>query len=262
MSDVVVAGAGRTGILVSRMRAERGIGVTLVERLPAPGGQEPETDAAQLARAASRAGVRMMLGTLAAEFRQGQVHTLGVEGAVTLSADALVVATGSRPQTRAELGIAGERGAGVMPGSATRHLLDSGVLLGRHPLVIGDGHLAEELCSALGSAGAITVTSVRAGSDGVDPWPGTNTFTDARVLSVHGFPRVNRAVVSQGDRLTHVHADAVILAASRVAMRNIEGAVFGGPHAVECFSLAEPKTFDNAEAAAMQACEQTMLTLR
>lgn len=93
MSDVVVAGAGRTGILVSRMLAERGIGVTLVERLPAPGGQEPETDAAQLARAASRAGVRMMLGTLAAEFRQGQVHTLGVEGAVTLSADALVVAT-------------------------------------------------------------------------------------------------------------------------------------------------------------------------
>jgi len=79
---------------------------------------------------------------------------------------------------------------------------------------------------------------------------------------VHGFPRVNRAVVSQGDRLTHVHADAVILAASRVAMRNIEGAVFGGPHVVECFSLAEPKTFDNAEAAAMQACEQTMLTLR
>ena len=77
MSDVVVAGAGRTGILVSRMLAERGIGVTLVERLPAPGGQEPETDAAQLARAASRAGVRMMLGTLAAEFRQGQVHTLG-----------------------------------------------------------------------------------------------------------------------------------------------------------------------------------------
>jgi len=150
VSDVVVAGAGRTGILVSRMLAERGIGVTLVERLPAPGGQEPETDAAQLARAASRAGVRMMLGTLAAEFRQGQVHTLGVEGAVTLSADALVVATGSRPQTRAELGIAGERGAGVMPGSATRHLLDSGVLLGRHPLVIGDGHLAEELCSALG----------------------------------------------------------------------------------------------------------------
>ena len=42
MSDVVVAGAGRTGILVSRMLAERGIGVTLVERLPAPGGQEPE----------------------------------------------------------------------------------------------------------------------------------------------------------------------------------------------------------------------------
>ena len=77
MSDVVVAGAGRTGILVSRMLAERGIGVTLVERLPAPGGQEPETDAAQLARAASRAGVRMMLAMFARPAPEGGDALIG-----------------------------------------------------------------------------------------------------------------------------------------------------------------------------------------
>ncbi len=260
MSEVLVAGAGRSGMLVSRMLAERGVAVTLVERLPAPGGQEPESDAVRLAASASRAGVRMMLGTLAAEFRGGFVHTLGVEGAAALPAQVIVVATGSRPRTRAELEIAGERGAGVLPGSVTHHLLDSGVLPGRHPLVIGDGRLAEKLCADLDHAGAVTVTSVRAETELV-PWPGTITYADAQVLSVHGFPRVNRAVVAQSGRLTEVHSDAVILAAGRVAMRNIEGAVFGSPRVIECFDLTEPKSRASAELAAMRACEQVMVTL-
>lgn len=258
----MVAGAGRSGILVSRMLAERGVDVTLVERLPAPGGQEPEPDTVGLAGSASRAGVRMMLGTLAAEFREGFVHTLGVKGAAALPAEAIVVATGSRPWTRAELGIAGERGAGILPGSVTHHLLESGVLPGRHPLVIGDGRLAEKLCADLDHAGAVTVTSVRAGTKLADRWPGTITYTGAQVLSVHGFPRVNRAVVAQGDRLTQVHSDAVILAAGRLAMRNIEGAVFASPRVIECFDLAQPKSHAGAELAARRACEQVMVALR
>jgi hypothetical protein len=257
--EVVVAGAGRSGLLVARILAEEGLGVTMVERLPAPGGQEPEPDAESLAAAATDAGVGWRLGTLALERVPDAVRTLGTEGAESLAAAVLVLATGTRPATRAELGIVGDRGAGVLPGSVAHHYLDSGVLPGREPLVVGDGQLAHELCAQLVRSGARRVTRVHSGP--LPPTPAGTTFGDATVEAVHGFPRVTGATVRQGERITRVAVDAVLLASGRVPMRNVEGALFGSDTVVECFSSADPKTHDDAVETAARACEQALMAV-
>src|SRR5579864_9359188 len=139
VSRVVVVGGGQSGLHAAAMLGAAAH-VKLVERLPDAGGQEPErphTD--ELAAGASRAGAVLKLATCAVSWSGAVLTTLGVEGASELEADALVIATGSRPATRGELGIGGDRCAGVLPVSAAVHLTRSGVLVGRRPAVLGGG---------------------------------------------------------------------------------------------------------------------------
>lgn len=261
MRSVVIAGAGRSGLHAARMLAAAGVEVTVVERLPEPGGQEPERDARSLAKAATRAGARLVCGTLAAEFDDAGVRILGVDGTAVLPAQALVLATGSRPSTRAELGIQGDRGAGLLPGPVAHHYLDSGVLPGRHPLVVGDGQLAEHLCHQLRRAGAVEICSVRSTTVTAD-WPVTRTVAPARLLSVHGFPRLTSAVVSREGENVRIQTDAVLLASGRVPMRNVEGAVLPGPRVVDCFSSADPKSDQDATSTAEVATRRVLDLLR
>jgi thioredoxin reductase len=259
MPDVVIAGAGRSGLLTARALAEQALHVTIVERLPAPGGQEPDPEAAALARSAERAGAQWRFGTIALRRRRETLATLGVDGSHTLQARVLVLATGTRPSTRAELHIVGDRGAGVLPGSVAHHYLDAGVLPGWNPLVVGSGQLAHELCEQLARGGAKRITRVMPGSalgSGEDV-----VFDNARVVAVHGFPRVTSATVRQGDRITRVVTDAVLLAEGRVPMRNIEGALVAGDGIVECFSSHDPKTQADAAATAEAACQQVLAAL-
>ncbi len=242
MTDVLVAGSGRCGVHTARLLADSGLKVMVVERLPQTGGQEPEDDARAMERAATRAGVEFLLGTLAVSYRDGIVHTLGIEGARSVNVRALVLATGTRPQTRAELAIAGDRGAGVVPGSAALHFLDSGLLLGRNPVVIGHGELALHLSHKLLSKGAHSVVSVselpRQGT-----WPeGVQSYENARVGAVRGFPRVHTAEIVGNGTCHEIITDAVILASGRIPMRNIEGAIHPGPTIYDCFSTDDPKT--------------------
>lgn len=245
MTDVVVAGSGRCGLHVARMLADAGLEVTVVERLPQVGGQEPERDARTLERAARRAGVTFMLGTLVVSYDDGVVQTLGIDGAQMLRVRALVLATGTRPQTRAELGIGGDRGAGVTPGSAAVHFLDSGLLLGRNPIVVGNGELAHHLCDALLHKGAHRVLSVADGPR-IGDWPGVTAMDNARVVRINGFPRVGSAVVATGDGAQEIVTDAVILASGRIPMRNVEGALFPGDSIYDCFGERDPKTDEEA----------------
>ena len=104
MSSVVVAGSGQRGLICAAKLAAAGMDVVVVERLPHPGGQEPERTTERLAKAARQAGARFVLGTLAVQYDGTVVDVLGVDGAGSLPCNVLVVATGSRPATRAELG--------------------------------------------------------------------------------------------------------------------------------------------------------------
>jgi D-hydroxyproline dehydrogenase subunit alpha len=255
MSEVAVVGSGRSGLLCAEGLARQGLKTLLIERLPAAGGQEPEPHIGRLARQVRDAGVRFKLGTTAVRWRAGQLETLGVDGAEREPFGVLVVATGTRPATRAELGISGDRCAGVVPGSVALHIVASGVLLGKSPLVLGGGQLAAECASLLLRAGSHRMTVVA--PDGVRcAFPaGVELHSGWMVRSVHGKGRVSAVTLSApGETLV---CDAVILAHERRPARNIEGAVFAGEGVVFCQSTADPKSESDArrvaEAAAAEA---------
>jgi len=263
VSDVTVVGAGRTGLLAARTLAEAGARVTLVERLPAPGGQEPERDTAtRLAEHARRAGVRLRLGTLAVRWDGERLDVLGVDGADRLYSGALVIATGTRPATRGELGIAGDRFAGVVPGSAALHLTESGVLLGHRPIVLGGGSLAASCVRALAAARADHVTVVA--PDGVldaGAARADSVLDGWCVESALGSPRVTAVTIACDGCRERLAADALVLAHRRVPMRNVEGAVRDGPGVVFCHSSADPKTLQDAAAAAERGVRDVLRPL-
>lgn len=254
MPDVAVVGSGQSGLIVSRLLGDQSIRVALIERLPALGGQEPErplTD--QLAAEAAASGVVFQQGTVAVRWDGKTLVTLGVEGAACLRCDALVVATGTRPATRGELGIAGDRCAGIVPGSAAVHLTESGVLLGYRPAVVGGGQLAVRCVTLLRRAGAKDVTLIAPNGLNLEPVEATRVLRGWRVVSAHGSSRLSMLIVERDGERDRISADALLLAAERVPMRNIEGAILEAPGVVFCHSRADPKDTDDSMAAAREA---------
>lgn len=268
--------------------AAAGVDVTVVERLPHPGGQEPERSAGRLAKAAGRAGARFALGTLAVQYDGANVEVLGVDGAAVLPCDALIVATGSRPATRAELGITGDRCAGVLPGSAALHLTQAGVLLGHRPLIAGSGAFAVHCALVQLAAGASAVTmTLPGGAPAQAKMPsGVTVFAGYRVASVHGTARVEVAVLHReceysdgqggaGDQVAHagtgpgrhgdgqfrIPVDALILAAEMQPMRNIEGAISERDGVFFCQPDGERRGERAARAAVAATCRQVLAAL-
>jgi thioredoxin reductase len=262
LTDVVVVGAGQCGLLAARSLASDWR-VVLVERLPAAGGQEPEhpgTD--ELYDECVRRGVCALFGTLAVRYTGSAAQVLGVAGADEITCGALVVATGTRPSTRAEMGIGGDRAAGILPGPAALHLTDSGVLLGRRPVVLGRGQLAVRCADRLVEGGASAVTLVAAEPPTCAPAPGVRIVVGWRPRSIHGNPRVSSIDLQRDGNSVRLQSDAVILADGRIPMRNVEGAVGPAPGVVFCQSRADPKQFSDArrcaEAAARSARSMLM----
>ncbi len=257
MSSVAVVGAGQCGLLVACRLARNGLAVTVVERLPAPGGQEPEHPLIdRLAADAHRAGATMLLGTMAVAWSPGRLQTLGVDGARALPCRALVLAAGTRPLTRAEMGISGDRCAGVVPGSAAVHLITAGVLLGRSPAVVGGGQLAAHCCELLVRAGAERVSLIA--DEVITDLPDALSYVGWRAQEIHGGPRVHAMTIERGEERQAIATDAVILAAGRAPMHNVEGAVRPTPGVIGCYSRADPKRLEDAERTALQAASETM----
>jgi pyruvate/2-oxoglutarate dehydrogenase complex dihydrolipoamide dehydrogenase (E3) component len=254
LPDVVVVGAGRSGLAAASALVADGFAVGVVERLPVAGGQEPERETrAAWAELVRSAGLAARFGSTAVAWDGGRLLTLGVDGAQRLAAAVLVVATGTRPATRGELGIAGDRCAGVVPGTAALHLVESGVLLGRRPVVYGAGTLAASCARLLGRAGA-DVTLLAPGANGVVPdADGIAIRTNATVTAVRGRARVTAVELTSGRGAEALPADALVLAHGRVPMRNIEGAVTDASGAVACHSGADPKSERDAAAQARAA---------
>jgi pyruvate/2-oxoglutarate dehydrogenase complex dihydrolipoamide dehydrogenase (E3) component len=261
MSSVVVAGAGQRGLLCAAELASAGVQVSVVERLPHPGGQEPEPSTGRLAKAATRAGARLLLGTLAVQFDGGAVDVLGVDGAGRLGCDALVVATGSRPSTRAELGITGDRCAGVLPGSAALHLTQAGVLLGHRPLIAGSGAVGLHCAQMQLAAGASEVLMTMPADSPLVTSAGVRVFPGYRVSSVHGTARVEVAVLRNERESVRVPADALILAADMRPMRNIEGAIEERDGVLFCQPEGEARGEEPARAAASATCSFLLAVL-
>jgi D-hydroxyproline dehydrogenase subunit alpha len=232
--------------------ARAGASVTVVERLSVPGGREPERPAGELAGSAARSGVRLLLDTLAVRFGGAFVEVLGAGGAGRLPCDTLVVATGSRPASRAELRIDGDRCAGVVPGPAALRLTRAGVLLGHRPLIAGSGEFALRCARQQLTAGASAVSLTMPAGARRAPGAGIRVFAGYRVVSVHGTVRVDRAVLRDEQESVQVQADALILAAGLRPLRNIEGALEQRAGVFFCQPDREDEGVRGAETAASE----------
>lgn len=259
MSDVIVAGAGRCGLRIARSLTRRALSVTLVERLPACGGQEPEhPEVDALVEEAAGSGASVMTGTTAIGWSGTSLSTLGVQGAVRLSASVLVVATGSRPATQGELMIAGDRCAGILPGSAALHLMESGVLPGNTPAVLGGGSLARSCARVLAHAGVHSIAFIAPDGLSFTPRAHDRVFSGWSVHTIHGAARLAAVTIAEGERRERVLADALILAHRRIPMCNIEGAVTPGEGIVFCQTTSDPKRDDDVEAAVARAVDEVV----
>jgi NADPH-dependent 2,4-dienoyl-CoA reductase/sulfur reductase-like enzyme len=224
---VAVVGAGLSG-LSAALELAASARVTIVDRLPATGGATGWEDASvrRLTADCQRAGVEPLLGATALRW-EGRRLLVASPGRIRwLPFDHVVVATGCRPATRAELQLAGSRAAGVYSALVAIHLLEAGAMLGRRAALVGVNRWAERAAHHLHAQGANVAVVSRI--DESRPtyadawWPGWEA------TEVTGHPRITHlSVQHRAARLT-VACDAVVLAADPRPLRNIDGALDEG----------------------------------
>jgi len=225
---VLVIGTGLTGLSAASELAQFGP-VTVVERLPAPGGQAgfESPEVRRLFAECAAEGVRFVLGSTALRWSAGQLLVVGPRLTTWLEGSWLVFAGGSRPATPAEIGLLGRRVAGVYSATVAHHLLEAGVTIGRRPVVSGYGDWVDVILPQLRHLSA-QITLVGGGSCAsaapldVRHWPGY------RPVQVHGFDRVNRVTVTDGQSTHEIACDAVVLAGDLRPLRNVDGAIRDG----------------------------------
>jgi hypothetical protein len=246
---VVIVGAGITGLACAAALGERTV---VVDRIPVPGGvhgwERPET-----AALVDRCAGRLLLGSTAIRWDGERLLAVGPAGVERLAATVLVVASGARPRGRAELGIAGDRPAGVVPATVACHLAENGLPVGRRPLILGGGDWAARAAHELLAAGATDVRVLA--PDGLlrSMPPGAAVSEGGTVAAVRGRRRVERVELSDGGELA---CDALVLAHGLVAARNVDGAVLHGTKVVYAQPLDDPASVAGAEAAGRACAEQ------
>jgi hypothetical protein len=217
---MIVVGAGAAGLGAATALAERGP-VTVVDRVPVPGGsvRYDHRDVRAAFDAAIRAGVAFRLGATATRWDGGRLLVCAPGEIVWRRAPALVFAGGVRPATAAELGVAGDRPAGVLPVTVAKHLLEADPGLWRRVVILGDGPGGAETAAMIeGGGGAVTRVAGVPTTEAVPPPP---TAASPRAIAVVGRERVT-ALRVDGELLP---CDAVLLAAGPRPVRNVDGAI-------------------------------------
>jgi thioredoxin reductase len=226
VSDVIVAGAGRAGLASAVTLAGRGHQVLVVDRLPVPGGERGYEGSliSSLFRRADRLGVTFRLGSTAVRLDEQGLLAAGPTAIDRLPCSQLVVATGWRPRTLAELGIAGDRLAGVVASTVASHLIDARVNLGRRIMVVGAGRLGLPVMRRL-DLRHHEVTVIHLDGDGEALNRHARAIRGWTPVSVRGDGRVSRLILRRGCHERPVGCDAVVLAGRPVPLRNIDGAI-------------------------------------
>lgn len=224
MSDVAVAGAGVAGLCTAAELATGGHRVTVYDRVPVTGGVLGYKSALvrELTARAQAAGVTLRLGTTALRWRERRLLAGGPAGIGWAPAEHVVVCTGYRPLTLAELQVAGPRLSGVLPVTAAVHLLESGAHLGRRIAVLGDGWWSRRLAAHAGPG--VHIVGVAPEPDAAldfatEAWPGWHP------ASLRGTDRVTGVLVRRDEVMQMLPCDAVVVARATIPYRNVDGAL-------------------------------------
>lgn len=256
--DVVVIGGGPAGMSASIEAGKLGLKVLLLNEKPAPGtnlglfgGNELRE---KLAAGLEDAGVDVITSARALEIGNRSdlekyvlfSSPMGLRGVRT---GAVIYAAGSRERHAFEVGIVGDRGAGVYTVGEAMELISLGVLPGRNVVIGGSHDSALHLASRLAEEGTVTIVDRRI--EGPPQCLGrAGLMTGASVVEVRGRRRVERVGVDLGDRMEWLDADTLIVGAEPVpAMGKLvrTGALVdpatGGPLVSEWLETSVPGIF-------------------
>jgi len=249
MSEAAVVGAGVAGLAVAATLADAGHRVTVLDRVPVTGGVlgYKATLVRQLTDRATDSGVTFRLGSTALRWRGERLLVAGPTGIAWTPARRVVICTGYRPLTLAEMQVAGSRLSGVLPVTAAVHLLEAGVRLGRRIAVLGDGWWAKRLAAVAGSrTTVIGICSDPAPLDyATEAWPGW------RPTRLRGTDRVTGVFVARCGVTELVSCDAVVTALAVVPYRNVDGVLGTAPSVA--FVQPHAATADHTVHAAIEA---------
>jgi thioredoxin reductase len=223
MPGVIVVGAGACGLGAAIAHAETDE-VMLVDRIPVAGGEAgyEHPDVRKTLAAALGAGVRFKLGATAIRWEQRRLLVCEPGAVRWYEASRLVFAGGVRPATIAELGLTGDRAAGVLPVTVARHLLEADPALWRHVVIIGSGCGAPHAAAMITSRGG-SVTYV--GEDPIAPRWATHSRCGSRAVAIVGRSRVTSLRLTHDGEPALIRCDAVLLAADPRPVRNVDGAI-------------------------------------
>ncbi|MEI6230388.1 MAG: NAD-binding protein [Actinomycetes bacterium] len=220
---VVVVGAGPSGLACALELVAHGP-VTLVERTPVVGGEVGWRDPfmRQLGEKAASRGVDFALGSIALRWEVSRLLVASPGRIDWIPASTLFFAGGLRPGTAKDVGIHGDRPAGIIPATVALHLLEADVPLWTNVVVLGSGKWADHVVDAVGKLGG-RVTAVSVDSSG------TKT-ADKSITNAHSFRAVGRSRIEYLDFVAdglpeRLACDALILAGDPRPNRNVEGAL-------------------------------------
>ncbi|MDX3528407.1 FAD-dependent oxidoreductase [Streptomyces sp. ID05-39B] len=209
--DVLIVGAGPAGLAAAARLAAAGAGrVEVLDREPEPGGVprhcahggygtllHPLTGPAYarlLLTAAGRAGATVRPGVTALDWAGAlSLHTVSPDGPETITARAVVLATGARERPRAARLVPGTRPAGVhTTGELQRAVHVHGQHIGTRAVVVGAEDVSYRAADTVRAAGAAVVAMV---TEHARAQTAPARAADHRLR--HGVPLLTRAAVTE-----------------------------------------------------------------